>query len=338
MRILGGNASVASMPSSPARRWAERHAPWILSFCIHLLLLCWVFVGSALPPLRKPETRMVRVHLVDTPEEPPPEPTPPPEPPEQPVFTPARATDSDPEPTAIPTPPNSEPRETAREPEETVAPARQTDVTEQDPPREESDPLDPIAETANQEERIKEILLAYNEHASRNRAERHEDMKDIDKRLEKASIATAASRSFRDYQGARVGAVRTFSDSGVDPEIAKRVKNRYDIHITTRYLDKPGGLSYLSSAASGGSVYHPADKPGYYEVFEISEKAFRQMVVLENEWLVSHGYDPGSTFVDTVEFGIVERSPGYWDLGILNIKVQEYTPLGKPTTTKPMAN
>jgi hypothetical protein len=109
---------------------------------------------------------------------------------------------------------------------------------------------------------------------------------------------------------------------------------RYEIRITSRFA-APSGPSYLNSAASGGSVYTTTDKPGYYEVFEISPKAYRQMVVLENNWLVSHGHDTATTFVDTVEFGIVRKSENFWDLGILNMRVQQLAELGRPTIGSP---
>ena len=58
------------------------------------------------------------------------------------------------------------------------------------------------------------------------------------------------------------------------------------------------------------------------------------MIWLENNYLVSHGYDARTARVDKVTFGIVEKIEGFWDLGITNIKVQVFTPLGEKSSTR----
>lgn len=145
-------------------------------------------------------------------------------------------------------------------------------------------------------------------------------------RLQHNTMRTKAYPHFPDYEGARVGTRRILDMDGV-PEEA--VKKRYDIRILKKWVDN-SPTNYLNSVASGGSVYRPATEPGYYEVFELSEKVFKHMSWLENQWLVRRGYDPKETLVDEVEFGLVRDAAGQWDLGIRKLKVQELARVGRP--------
>jgi len=182
----------------------------------------------------------------------------------------------------------------------------------------------------NQEIRIRNILQKYGESAQQGRNTLAEGRKNLAARLEQAGLQVAAYSHFPEYRGARVGAIRTLTFDNVKPAVAREVMNRYDIRITQRFISQ-SGPSYLSSASAGGGVYRPTDKPGYYEVFEISPKAYEHMVVLEQNWLVSHGYDPRTTSVDIVEFGIVQKTPNFWDLDILRMEVQQVAEIGRPT-------
>ena len=162
-----------------------------------------------------------------------------------------------------------------------------------------------------------------------------ERRKDIGERLQKYEQAAEASSHFSNYKGARTGAIRTLNLDNAPSDAQQRVMDRYNIRITQQYVSN-AAPSYLNSAATGGSVYHPSTRPGYYEVFVISAEAQKKMWYLETRYLQNHGYEPGSAMVDTVEFGVV-RDPETkdWDLGILHIEVRQTRPVNAPTIDAP---
>ena len=193
---------------------------------------------------------------------------------------------------------------------------------------EELDGLDKQAKAKEQDRRVAQILQDYKQQEVEGRKSLNEHRTDIKGRLQTAEIAAAAFKAFPEYGGARVGAVRTLDFTKVDEKAAKLVMDKYAIQIRTKYVDSLGP-SYLNSAASGGTVYTTTNKPGMYEVFEISAKAYKQMIWLEQDYLSTHGYSPKTCRIDSVEFGIVQKGSD-WDLGILDIKVQQLAEIGKP--------
>lgn len=293
------------------RGWAERHGAWILSLCFHVILFATLGSRSSLPSLGPvvdvPESiQKIDVRLISPP---PPKPAPTPMPPRQVTEPPAAASMS------------------RSESQEAAAPAEQS-----------LEPLESeIAEAEEHERRVREILERFPARASGEQRSINRRRSRIKERLRNAELRVAAAPHFPDYKGARVGPVRILDlTKDVDPHVAKQVMNRYNIRVYKAFVDETGP-SFLSSAATGGTVYRQSNKAGYFEVMEISPKANTRMMWLEQQWLVSHGYEPRTTRIDTVEFGIVEREPGFWDLGIIRMEVQELAQVGKPTigaTTK----
>jgi hypothetical protein len=286
-----------TMPGVVKDTWLERHGAWLVSFFLHLSLLI-LFVT-----LRPGET-----------------PTPEKAEPIRLIFT-----QSQEEKTA-----EAQPEENKKiiEPEMEVAtpelPPRPTTVEEIFPD---------IAEFEAREEAIDDILAEAKDKPGGYVKELKETRKAIDKRLQFFEIAQKAVPYFPEYKDARVGAIRTLDLRDIKTEIQEKVFLRYDMKISKRFVESVAP-SFLSSAATGTSVYHATNKTGYYEVFEISEKAHRQMLWLEQNYLVSHGHDTRKARVDKVTFGIVEKVEGFWDLAITDIKVQVFTPIGEKTKTR----
>jgi hypothetical protein len=182
-----------------------------------------------------------------------------------------------------------------------------------------------------EKERINAVLEAHAERAPRLRKQVLDARQSIDQRLERAEMAADGLAKFPGFDGARVGPIRTFDFNTASPEIQEEIKRRYGIKIVRGYVHKPNAYSYLSAVSVGDKVYHGADEPGYYEIFALSSEATVKLFSLEQAWLDSHGYTPGTARVDTVVFGIVEVREGYWDLGVLDIKVQRYHQVGDST-------
>ncbi|NQU43592.1 hypothetical protein HQ520_09915 [bacterium] len=97
---------------------------------------------------------------------------------------------------------------------------------------------------------------------------------------------------------------------------------RYGIRRERR-LVTPGGSSYLNSISVGGVEYGVPREAGINEVIALPERALSKMIALEQMWLVARNYDPRTTQVKRVEFGVVQQSEGKWDLGIVDIEVQD---------------
>jgi hypothetical protein len=350
------------VPPVRTDNWAERNGAWVLSLCVHVLVLFFLYFGSrgvaTSPKISEP--RKVRIRIVPTQSL---VPNAPPKKPER--VLPARSLPSSSkgfDPSKKIVPPTSE-----VQPASKASSAEKTNSRAAEPPKGPGKSLDPVPGKAapsrpakaktepakrtaiprpnveaisipsKEEKRVADVLEAYKQRKREERAAAREGadgegsgsggggqgvgMKDIRHRINNIAIGVAAAPNFPGYKGARVGVVRTLDLSNPDKKIAQRLMMHYDIRVNTRYVDQIGP-SYLNSAASGGSVYSPVDKPGYYEVFEISPRAFERMVWLENQWLVSHGCNPDKTLVDSVAFGIVrsESAKDGWDIGIVDIK------------------
>ena len=302
--------------------WADVYGPWILSFCVHIVLFCVIFWHIS----EKPELpiRHIRLSFAQPGTALTPAPGPVSASPAQPLWS--RANQQ-----VVP----EKAREDAKEiaslaPKDAISTAQPVATGDASPGAEAAKSESSLREDQNA--RVQRILASYGKSAEEGRKSLGEGQKDLQGRLETAGLRVASYPHFGNFGGARVGAIRTLSFDKVSPEVSKEVMARYDIRITSKFVSQTGP-SYLNSAASGGSVYLPGNKPGYYEVFEISPKAYRQMVVLEQNWLVSHGCDPSSTYADTVEFGIVQTSPGQWDLGITRMEVRQLAEIGNPGQT-----
>jgi len=330
--------SVGSFARKPLG-WAERHGGWIVSSCLHVCVLSLLLAGVT-RPAQEP-IRHIRLQFRPTPT---PAPLPvrltiPPARPPAVSLLPARANQPFPAPDASPAPPPKDmamAMAAAQPP--SPAPPRPSPAAD-NKPQDDNAPASGEGQTPRnageiddpaQRMRVRQILDRYRTDARTGRDGLAQGRKNLAARLEQAGLQVSAYPHFPEFAGARVGAIRTLTFDNVKPAVTREVMTRYEIRITQRFVSQ-SGPSYLNSAASGGSVYRPTDKPGYYEVFEISPKAYRRMVVLEQNWLVAHGYDPRTARVDVVEFGIVPISPNFWDLDILRMAVQRVSEIGKPS-------
>ena len=282
----------------PKGNWADRFGPLVISMCLHAIAACLIFTGVVTQ--RNSERKTLRINLVKAFPRVPPAPSLPTSPP-----PPARA---------------NAPGQALSEAAASASPQQPVEGA-----------AEPASAPAIQSgERIQRILSEYGARMQAGNQAVLGERKDLQYRLKVATMQASAAPHFPSYDGARVGAIRTLTLDNVDLATAQEVMARYDIRITSGRFMQQSGLSYLNSAASRGSVFTPQQAPGVYDVFEISPKAYQRMVVLEHNWLVSRGYNPRETRVDTVEFGIV-RKGSVFDLGILKMQVQSLTEIGKPS-------
>ncbi len=286
-----------TMPATVKDTWLERHGAWVISIFLHLsLLILLITIRPAQPRENKNKPEPIKLIFTQTTEQ---------------------MTDEN----------QPEENKTFIEPEMETATPELPSL-----PKTVEELFPDIAEYEAREEAIDQIIAEAKENPSESRKELKETRKSIDKRLEFIEMAENAVPCFPEYKDARVGAIRTLDIRNIKPEIQEEVFKRYDMKITQRYTESVAP-SFLTSAATGKTVYHATGKAGYHEVFEISPKAQRQMVWLEHNYLISHGYDTHKSRVDKVTFGIVEKIDGFWDLAITDIEIKVFTPLGEKTKT-----
>ncbi len=276
--------------------WSERHGAWILSFCFHVLLVCWFLTHTFDLVIEKPKLAPRPVRL---------------------VFA---------QPASVPEVPV---------PSETLPPAASVvEIPDLSPAPAEKNPTEGEDRQGRREREIAEILEDYGKYASTQRKAAHEGRRDRNKRLEKIDLGVQAVPFFPEFTEGRIGPVRILDVRVGDPEGVKQVMERYGIHNDEGLIEtvRP---SFLSSASIGDKVYHATGRTGYYEYFVIPEKAQRQMAWLEQNYMNSHGYTPATARVDRVVFGAVRRIDDQWDLGILEIKVRRFAPLGESSDAAP---
>lgn len=121
------------------------------------------------------------------------------------------------------------------------------------------------------------------------------------------------------------GTVRELDFGGWSQDAVDRVMARYGLRITRKATSGGSNQSFLSSAAtSEGSRYYSDRRslPGVYDVFQLSKEAVAQMSRLEEQEIQTRQLNMERTQVKHVRFGIVQRSDGEYDIGVLDFQAQ----------------
>lgn len=121
-----------------------------------------------------------------------------------------------------------------------------------------------------------------------------------------------------------LGTIRELDLSGFDEDIVTVVMAKYRLKITQRVISGGSNQNFLSSASGPEGQAYVADRsnrPGLYQVFEVSRVAMAKMSKLEEEAIRQRGLDPSSTHVKRIKFGIVVTPAGH-DLGVLEFDAE----------------
>lgn len=127
-------------------------------------------------------------------------------------------------------------------------------------------------------------------------------------------------------RGASEGAIRSITLGGAPDETTKEVLGRYGIKIVGAPFN--AGASYLSGQAVGQEQFVTRFAGGATAMFSFTSIGAGKMVQLEEDALRKAGYDPASTRIVMVTYGVVNTPRGY-DLGVVDMKTE---PLMLPKT------
>lgn len=122
-----------------------------------------------------------------------------------------------------------------------------------------------------------------------------------------------------------MGTIRELDLSGQPQAVVDQVMAKYRLRITQKVVSGESNQNFLSSAATGkGDRYFSggSNRPGLYQVFELSRESVAKMSRLEEEEIRRREMDPEKTRVKHVVFGITEPQPAQYDLGILQFEAE----------------
>lgn len=136
------------------------------------------------------------------------------------------------------------------------------------------------------------------------------------------SVQSAGREFLLNSDGAEKGVIRLLDVSGFPDDIVRRVCARYGITMTFGYATPSDGGSYLSGARTSSGDYGAAPEPGYYNIFQLSDKAVSMMASLEIQALMAEGCAPGRCRVRQITFGIVMDESGEFRLGVTDLQVE----------------
>lgn len=120
--------------------------------------------------------------------------------------------------------------------------------------------------------------------------------------------------------GGRTGAIRTLNVEHFPEEIVAQVFARYHIRIQKNATPStPGEPSFLNAAVTKDGTYQNVPARGPQDVFILSPTAVHFLSKLETRALQEKGYNPATTRIREIHFGVIKNADNEWDLGVLKI-------------------
>ncbi|MDX2177733.1 MAG: hypothetical protein SF028_14825 [Candidatus Sumerlaeia bacterium] len=168
--------------------------------------------------------------------------------------------------------------------------------------------------------RLAELHLEIGEEAAGLRKRKGE----MAQTLERHAVDAAAREFSIVSDGGLAGVIRTIDLSDLPEEEAEAaLRRRYDISIETRHIRPQAGRSFLNAATTREGTYTTATATeGTWDVFTLSPKAIGIMAALEVRALAERGYDPTTSRVRTIRFGMRRDEFGDWALAVLDLEAE----------------
>lgn len=164
---------------------------------------------------------------------------------------------------------------------------------------------------------------------ARANAERVQDQhRTLQSRVQKREVEAKGREFTIASDGGLEGIVRTadFSAVGDDTLVRAVLKRRYGIVFEYRNITPAAGRSFLNAAKSKDETFVSSGAAGFFEVMSMPPKAISMMAALESEALLDRGFDPSTTRIREIEFGLVPDG-GDWRLAVTNLVAE---PLRSP--------
>jgi len=175
--------------------------------------------------------------------------------------------------------------------------------------------------TAQQASALASIKMAIAGEASAVAARKQElgkGIKDLELDMSRREFLLASD-------GGMSGVIRTLDVSGHDEEEVLRVlRGRYGISVETKHVTPQAGRNFLNAAKTQEGTFTTAKEEGIYDVFILSPKARSMMATLEVTAMQKDGYDPTTTRVREIEFGMVRNAEtGQLELAVVKLKAEK---------------
>lgn len=124
--------------------------------------------------------------------------------------------------------------------------------------------------------------------------------------------------------GGTQGVIRTLDVSGHDEdEVMRILRTRYGITVETRHVTPQAGRNFLNAARTAEGTFTTAAEAGVYDVFILSAKARSMMASMEVKAMQAEGYDPTTTRVREIEFGMVrDERTGELTLAVVKLSAE----------------
>jgi hypothetical protein len=136
------------------------------------------------------------------------------------------------------------------------------------------------------------------------------------------SVESVGREFLLNSDGGREGVLRFIDVSGFPDDVVLQVCRRYGISVKFDYVTPQAGGSWISGARTSTGEFGTAREPGFYHVFQLSDKSVAMMTAIEVQALTKAGCRPGKCRVRQITFGIVMDDEGQHALGVTDLKVE----------------
>ncbi|MCC6547406.1 hypothetical protein IT570_09585 [Candidatus Sumerlaeota bacterium] len=162
------------------------------------------------------------------------------------------------------------------------------------------------------------------------RSEVAQNKKELSQRATKvreSNIRMEVDSAMKDFKlnsdGGVEGAIRLLNVDGLAPAKIQPVLDKYGISFERRHTKPTSGRGFLNSAATSRGTFRDVSTEGYYDVMVLSGRAVHFMATLETEALMNRNYDPATTRIRKITFGIINNGQGELDLGVIDLQVEQ---------------
>lgn len=166
-----------------------------------------------------------------------------------------------------------------------------------------------------------ELQIIRSEVAQQSRAlerRRH----DLQASIQNEQIKSAAREFELTTDGGSEGQIRLLNVEHYPHEKVVPILSRYGITYERRHITPSAGRSFLNAAVTNQGTFTNAPAEGYYEVFVLSSYATSQLAMMEIEALGERGFNPKTSRIRKVVFGIIINRQGEADLGVTDIEIE----------------
>lgn len=150
-----------------------------------------------------------------------------------------------------------------------------------------------------------------------------ERQKNIKENIIRMEVVSAAKDFELNSDGGTEGAIRLLKLDNYEPEQIRPLLDRYGISFERRYTKPVAGRGYLNAASTEAGTFRNVEKEGFYDVLVLSTRAVGYLATLETSALGERGYNPASTRVRKIIFGVVMNTRGEYDLGVTELQVEQ---------------